>query len=176
MITCRKCGLSKSNDNFYFRKDNNKYRSECKECLLLHHKEYYSNNKEKCLKQSRKYYKEHIEEGKKTRKEYYNNNKEKWEGMSRRHLAKFPWLKHFYAAYKRCMYKYNGSYKSYGAKGIKFNMTREEFKFLWFRDEAYNMEKPNIDRIDSGGNYVLENCRFLEQEENLKRRKWRKKS
>ena len=31
--TCRICGTEKPSEDFYFRKDSGKYRSECKECL-----------------------------------------------------------------------------------------------------------------------------------------------
>lgn len=41
-------------------------------------------------------------------------------------------------------------------------MTVEDFKFLWFRDRAYLMKKPSIDRINSNGHYELNNCRFIE--------------
>lgn len=32
MKTCTKCGITKPETDFYFRKDNNKYRNECKDC------------------------------------------------------------------------------------------------------------------------------------------------
>ena len=69
--TCRLCGLNKSVDDFYFRKDRNTYRTECKNCIvdianknhdlnrnerLLKMKQYQKLNKSKLLDKSRQYY------------------------------------------------------------------------------------------------------------------------
>jgi len=77
-----------------------------------------------------------------------------------------PWYDYYYSAKARCENKNNNRYQYYGGKGIKFLMTLEDFKFLWFRDEAYNMKKPSIDRKNSNKNYTLENCQFIELKEN----------
>ena len=77
-----------------------------------------------------------------------------------------PWVKHLLTARRRCNnpnYKY---YKNYGGRGIKYLITEEEIKVLWFRDGAYLMKKPSIDRIDNDGDYTVENCRFLENKIN----------
>ena len=60
----------------------------------------------------------------------------------------------------------------YGGKGIKNYLTREALKILWFRDEAYNLKEPSIDRWDSKLSYTFDNCRFIEFRENCN---WRKK-
>lgn len=73
-----------------------------------------------------------------------------------------PWLKYYVYARCRCLKKYNDSYPNYGGKGIKFLMTTSDFKFLWKRDKAHLLKQPSIDRINSDGNYVLANCRFIE--------------
>lgn len=56
-IICKKCGVSKeaNNDNFYWRKDSNKWRSECKECILIRRQNYFNNNKEKISKYRKVY-------------------------------------------------------------------------------------------------------------------------
>ena len=94
-----------------------------------------------------------------TRKEYY------WK--LRREC---PWVFPFDAAKQRCNNPNNRVYSSYGGKGVKVLMTKEDFKTLWFRDKAYLMKQPSIDRVDNDGNYTLENCRFLELKENAQRR------
>lgn len=80
-----------------------------------------------------------------------------------------PWLSHCISTRGRCSQKYHSAYKYYGGRGIKLLMNLKDFEFLWFRDKAYFMKKPSVDRIDNNGNYVLENCRFLESFENNSR-------
>jgi len=82
-----------------------------------------------------------------------------------------PWFTHYNCARCRCVYKY-GSY----FKKVKFLMTLNDFKFLWFRDRAYLLKRPTIDRKDSNGNYELDNCRFIEFEENNKNKRFNPKS
>ncbi len=76
---------------------------------------------------------------------------------------KFPWKKVYRNIYDRCNNPKVDNYKYYGFKGIKCLITEEEIEFLWYRDKAYLMDKPSIDRKNSNKNYTLENCRFIEQ-------------
>ena len=46
----------------------------------------------------------------------------------------------------RCYNSKNPAYLRYGGRGIKCLITEPELKELWFRDKAYNMKKPSIDR------------------------------
>ena len=80
--------------------------------------------------------------------------------------SKNPWYRHYLSAKQRCERKDRLHYKYYGGRGIKFLMTLSEFEKIWFRDSAYKMKRPSIDRINSNGNYILKNCRFLELSEN----------
>ena len=72
----------------------------------------------------------------------------------------------YYHAKHRC--KPN---ECYGVRGIKFLLTREECKELWFRDSAEDMIVPSLDRIDTTGDYSIKNCRFVEISENKRRLK-----
>ena len=65
---------------------------------------------------------------------------------------------------QRCANEKMRCYKYYGGKGIKNFLTRQDLMKLWFRDMAFKMKKPSIDRIDNNGNYIFENCRFIELE------------
>jgi len=44
---CNKCGVKKPLSEFYFRKDRNIYRKDCKDCLRSRNKRYRKNNPEK---------------------------------------------------------------------------------------------------------------------------------
>ncbi len=82
--------------------------------------------------------------------------------IAERYYQRHPWLVSYFAAQYRCIGKKCSHYKKYGGRGIKFLATKEDFKKLWFRDKAHLMKKPSIDRIDSNGDYVFNNCRFIE--------------
>ena len=70
----------------------------------------------------------------------------------------------------RCNNKKNPKYKNYGGRGIKTFLSRDNMKYLWFRDKAGNMTQPSIDRINNDDHYTLENSRFIEMEDNRKKR------
>lgn len=70
---------------------------------------------------------------------------------------------------ERCNNINHRSYSRYGGRGIKNLLTIDDLRSIWNRDDAGKMDKPSIDRIDNNGNYTLENCRFIEISENVKR-------
>lgn len=78
-------------------------------------------------------------------------------------MPKVPFKRKLYGIRSRCN---DPNFKLYGAKGIKCFLTEDDLKFIWFRDEAWKLEKPEIDRIDSDGNYILINCRYIEKVDN----------
>lgn len=82
---------------------------------------------------------------------------------------KYPWERVLINIKSRCTNPNNKSYKTYHVR--KCLITIEEIKKLWFRDKAYNMKRPSIDRIDNDGHYEFKNCRFIEMEENRIRNK-----
>ena len=79
-----------------------------------------------------------------------------------------PWMQHLNAARYRCNNPNAHYYNLYGGKGIRCFLDKWEILQLWLRDCAYEMKQPSIDRINSDGDYTLENCRFIEWEENSK--------
>lgn len=85
----------------------------------------------------------------------------------KQYYKKYPWKKHYNKILQRCENPKCDKFQYYGGKGIKCLVTSEEIKYLWFRDKAYLMEKPSIDRKNNSGNYTLDNCRFIELYDNI---------
>lgn len=80
----------------------------------------------------------------------------------KRYKEKYPWMVSYIQAKQRCTNKNNPGYKWYGLKGIKFLLSKEDVKYLWFRDRAWELKEPSIDRENNDGDYTVENCRFIE--------------
>lgn len=85
------------------------------------------------------------------------------------YYRKYPYKKTLTDIKQRCNNPNNKEYKNYGGRGIKCLITEEEVKRLWFRDKAYLMDKPSIDRINNDGDYTYENCRYVELRENVQK-------
>ena len=131
----------------------------------------YLKNREKIIQTEKKYQQGHKEEVKQRKHEYYLKHKDEINNKVKKYRKLNPWMSSYYCAKNRCNNPKNKKYKQYGGRGIKTLMTPEDFKYLWFRDKAYFLKKASIDRIDNDGNYELENCRFIELSENVKRKK-----
>lgn len=84
-------------------------------------------------------------------------------------MVRYPWKRVLTNIKTRCNNKNATQYKYYGGKGIKCLITEEEIKELWFRDKAYLMKNPSIDRENSNLNYTFNNCRFIEININTQR-------
>ena len=122
-------------------------------------KHWYQQNKEKLMERQKEYYqlhrKEKIEYSKKYNKRYIKNN---------------PWRKNLKNIRQRCHYEFDKKYKYYGGKGINCLLTLDQIKHLWFRDKAYLMKQPSVDRMDGQGHYELNNCKFIEMDANRKKK------
>jgi len=154
------------------------YRLKNRVKVRMGYKKSYELHKDACLRSARNWKERHKEEVRIWRKKYNKEHKKqraeygkKWykehpdkrlKYNKERYLDR-PWMPYFYGARYRCNKK---GFKNYESKGIKFLMTREDFKNLWFRDKACLMKRPSIDRKDSKGHYILENCRFIELRDN----------
>lgn len=93
-------------------------------------------------------------------------NKNKIDIRIKKYKKLNPWLSHYYSLRKRCNNKKHKEYKRYGGKGIKAIISVEEIKYLWFKDKAYLMKTPSIDRKDNNKSYTIENCQFIEMKDN----------
>lgn len=88
---------------------------------------------------------------KECRKEYRIEYKKKW-----------PWKLTWRYMHNRCDNPNHTFYAKYGGKGIKNLITVDDIKKLWYRDQAWKLKQPSLDRKDPKGNYTPENCRFIE--------------
>lgn len=82
-----------------------------------------------------------------------------------------PWKRTYCSAWLRTHSKKARYFK----RGLCFKMSLSDFKELWFRDKAFAMKRPSIDRIDGYLGYVKSNCRYIELKDNLSRPKCCKK-
>ncbi len=60
--------------------------------------------------------------------------------------------------------------KYYALKGIKNFLNEENIRFLMIRDDYWKLKRPSIERKNSKGDYILENCEFIDRGENTARR------
>ncbi len=101
------------------------------------------------------------------------------EAFAMRQRILMPWDKTAYSIRSRCSTRKSKHWKYYGGAGIECRITPDDLKSLFFRDKAYLMVQPSIDRIESSGHYEKSNCRWIELElnrgraRNLPRRKRR---
>ena len=114
-----------------------------------------------------KWAKENSEKVKGQRSSYRKNNKDKIRKQQDKYYLEKQWLKSFYRARQRCNDKNAINYNTYGARGIKFLLSRKEIESLWVRDNAFKMKKPSIDRTKNDEDYVYGNCRFVELSFNI---------
>lgn len=168
MRRCYKCEKRKPLSEFVNHKNKPEGKaSVCKDCHRKYCRRYYRNHKFDYRKRAIKNRVSALE----SKKKGYKNNRINILRRAKAYAEKYPWISHYKAAYQRCLNPKNKCYNSYGKRGIKFLITRNEVKRLWFRDKAFLQKKPSIDRIDNDGNYTFKNCRFIEQTKNLRGRK-----
>lgn len=135
-------------------------------------REWRKKNPESVLKSARKFRKANKKRLRAYHKKWYRDNRAEHDARGKRYIKENPWVRHYSNARQRCtnLKPTDKDFNVYQGKGIKFKMSVDEFKFLWFRDRAFEMGKPSIDRKDRDGDYVLSNCEFVEMAVNLKRR------
>lgn len=118
---------------------------------------------------NRRWRERHLEQARIKCKHYQKLNAKKYQESTKKYLAERPWLMHLYEARTRCKSNSRNSSCYYIGKGIKCTLTREEIKYLWFRDNAAQMNRPSLDRKDSEKDYTVDNCQFMEFNDNSKK-------
>jgi len=94
------------------------------------------------------------------------NKRNNWGTILKKSIKTHPWINVRNNAKQRCENKNHQSFKYYGGRGIKCFITEDEIEKLWFRDKAWLLVIPSLDRKDNNGDYTFDNCRFIEMSEN----------
>jgi hypothetical protein len=96
------------------------------------------------------------------KKSYYKHRETRLKTM--REMRKlYPWKQSLDNAKQRCENPNCPFYYCYGGRGIEFHLTYDEGGKLWFRDKAYLLKRPSINRKDNDGDYTFDNCEFIEK-------------
>lgn len=93
--------------------------------------------------------------------------------QAREWRAKNPLITAYCNMMNRCYYQRATSYRYYGARGIGVcSEWRHNYKaFAAWAVTAGYAPGLQLDRIDPDGDYCPQNCRFITQQENLRRRR-----
>lgn len=148
---------------------NCKYWKEHKEQGREYARKYKENNKAEMKEYNHKYWENNKAQIKEREKTYRQNNKDKIKEQYQNRKNVHPWISSYRHAKNRCTDLNNDRFHRYGGRGIKFLLIKEEVKQLWFRDRAFEMEQPSIDRKNNDGHYEFNNCQFMEMVENSRK-------
>ena len=105
----------------------------------------------------------------KTKRAKYLREWRKKNGITKKEkesVSSGPWTKTFDRIMNRCVYDKNNSYYK---RNIKCLITKKELKALWFRDKAFDLKKPSIHRINHKLDYTVDNCKYVELIDNIRR-------
>lgn len=135
--TCKLCNKIKALSCFFLHKATGYYENICKPCRYQKYK----------LKS----------------KKWLMKN---WRTAKAKYNKLHPWYTHYCALKQRCNYRKYHSYHRYGGRGIKCLISLNDLKEIWFRDKAYNLTRPSLDRINNNGHYSKDNIMFIEHNKN----------
>jgi hypothetical protein len=164
---CSKCKKEKELSKFY-KKSSTKdgHKPECIACV----KKYLDKNKERIKVKRADYYLKNKPHLTLQHQKYRDNHKPQARKYYKKYKEKYPWKITLKNIKYRCTNPKDINYKNYGGRGIKCEITEDELKFLWFRDKAYDLDRPSIDRKENNGHYKLSNCRYIELRDNIAER------
>ena len=81
-----------------------------------------------------------------------------------------PWRKAYANIRNRCKYNLQNGSEFYNGKGIKCKITPSELKDLFYRDRAWDLKVPSVDRKDPEGDYDKSNVQWIEFSDNRAQR------
>lgn len=170
---CTLCKETKPLSDFYVRKSGAV--AQCKDCERRkgrkNAKEYVRKNRVAVYKKIKEYRLRNAKRVREYQRKYRDSHKSSIRLYAKNYIkeykSKYPWRRTFVSIEGRTKDKNSSYYK----RGIKNYLTSEDIKFLWIRDKAYDMSQPSIDRKNTYGHYTIENCRFIEKVENIRRSK-----
>jgi len=139
------------------------YRILNKRKIFLRKKKYRETHASKIRERMQRYRMLNKEKISLKKKLEYSVNKNYVKAREKKYKADNPWAKTLNSITSRVTRS-----KSYYDKGIKNLLTTSDLKYLWFRDKAYEMRKPNIHRLDNDEDYTVINCKYIEAEEHRK--------
>jgi hypothetical protein len=117
---------------------------------MFNKKEYDKKWREEHREYDKKYCEEHKDEKKKNDLKWKKNN---------------PWSVTFQHIKVRCTNSNHKQFNEY--KNRLGDITAEELKEIWIRDRAYEMDRPEIDRIDNDGVYTKSNLQYIEKTDHI---------
>lgn len=159
MITCKRCSLSKLEDDFHFkRKGGQERRSVCKQCTLSRNNAWYA--------------------------EWSKTNKKKLPDKLTLRLQGIAFRRSFNGRLYRMYYNMHFRVKhreSYAGKGCTINDFEQFKKFCmennfsqvyqdWVNNGYIRKFTPTVDRIDPSRGYSWDNIQIVSFDENMKRR------
>jgi hypothetical protein len=135
-----------------------RYYAKNKEIIKARARAWYRCNRAKVIRRSAEY-------TKRFRKEQPELSRKRDRIREKRYKDRYPWVKTYRTIGSRC-----STHQFYVKQGIRARITVTELKRLWFRDKAYLMKHPTIDRKNRDRDYTFTNCQYIELKDNLKRR------
>ena len=163
---CSKCGESKPLTKVYFpirKEGKDGYRNVCKKCQSLKRKEYYENNKEKELNQTKIRYEQNKERIRRQYREYYRNNVDKVRKKNDKWLVE---NKDKRKEYQKNYYKENKSkYRKRAREWQSENRKTEKGRILNTMRVRLNRVTKGLEGIESTKSLI--GCTFEEFKEHI---------